>query len=106
MQQKQFLCGTIREMRAYPPMFHIIPGVSKPLMPCHWRIQGNESVRCLVSGKDQLIFPLKEDVKNKVLAIPYSVNQEPGITAAAHSFTLVLSGTEEMKVAMFSFKFP
>lgn len=58
-----------------------------------------------MSGKDQLIFPLK-DVKNKVLAIPYAANQEPGIMAAAHSFTLVLSGIEEMKLATFSFKFP
>lgn len=105
MQQKQFLCGTIMDMPAYPPMFHIRPGVSKPLMPCHWRIQGNESVPCLVSGKDQLIFPLK-DVKNKVLAIPYVANQEPGIMAAAHSFTSVLSGIEERKVATFSFRFP
>lgn len=61
MQQKQFLCGAIMEMPAYPPTFHIIPGVSKPLMPCHWRIQGNESVLCLACLRD---------LKNKVLAIP------------------------------------
>lgn len=57
------------EMPAYPPTFHIILGVSKPLMPCHWRVQGNESVLCLVSGKGQLISPLRA-LKNKVLAIP------------------------------------